>query len=116
MGSVGVASKVHRQAGHQEEAQTAPRGSYRDVVVQRLAVQPLILRPDVQEVNLAARHHDADQGPVLGSCSLKRVAQGCEQRASTLITSPPSLGPGPLPAHGPSVLLAERWLSSCILP
>lgn len=55
------------------------RGPYRDVVVQRLAIQPLILHSDVQEVDLTARHHDANQGPVLCSCSLKRVHQGCEQ-------------------------------------
>lgn len=48
-------------------------GPYRDVVVQRLAVHPLILRSDVQEVGLTARHHDANQGPVLCSCPLKRV-------------------------------------------
>lgn len=55
------------------------RGPYRDVMVQRLAIQPLILHSDVQKVDLTARHHDANQGPVLCSCSLKRIHQGCEQ-------------------------------------
>lgn len=68
-----------------QTAQTVPRGPYRDIVVQRLAIQPLILRSDVQEVDLAARHHDADQGPVFGSGSLKTVAQERE-----LWTSSPS--------------------------
>lgn len=40
-------------------------------MVQRLAVHPLILCSDIQEVKLAARHHDANQGPVFCSCSLK---------------------------------------------
>ena len=88
-----------------ETAQTAPRGPYRDIVVQRLAIQPLILRSDVQEVDLAARHHDADQGPVFGSCSLKKVAQGHELWTSSPSSPQLSWGGSPQassPEQGPN--------------
>ncbi len=46
--------------------------TYRDGSVQRLPVQPQILLPDIQHVHLRAGHHDADQSPVFGSCSLNK--------------------------------------------
>lgn len=79
-------------SGRQEAAQTAPRGPYRDVVVQGLAVQPLILCSDVQEVDLAARHHDADQGPVLGSCSLESGPRGVSNGPPPLSKAPVTRG------------------------
>jgi hypothetical protein len=67
----GVASKY--TGGTPRAAQSAPGIPYRDVMVQRFAIHPFIFCSDVQEINLTARHHDANQGPVLSSCSLQTV-------------------------------------------
>lgn len=49
--------------------------SYSDVCVEGFAIHPFVLCTYVQQVNLAARHHDPDQCPVLCSRSLKQTKQ-----------------------------------------
>lgn len=69
-----------------------PPSPYRDIMVQRLAIHPLILCSDIQEVELASRHHDANQSPVFCSCSLKSHADKYTHGAS----HPPTFrGPSP---------------------